>query len=54
MEENKMNGDKKFKEIYEKFNGSYADLIMEHLRVLKELENCRKLLRRQSSKGKKR
>ena len=30
-----MNGDKKFKEIYDKFGGSYGDLIIEHLRVLK-------------------
>ena len=29
---------KKFKEIYKKFDGSYIDLIEEHLRVLKELE----------------
>jgi len=40
----KMNGDKKFKEIYDKFGGSYGDLILEHLRVLKELEKCRKSL----------
>ena len=45
-----MNGDKKFKEIYDKFGGSYGDLIVEHLRVLKELENCRKMLRQQTSK----
>ena len=34
-----MNGDKKFKEIYDKFGGSYGDLIVEHLRVLNELKN---------------
>ena len=45
-----MNGNKKFKEIYDKFDGSYGDLIIEHLRVLKELENCRKKLRQQASK----
>ena len=39
-----MNGNKKFKEIYDKFGGSYGNLIIEHLRVLKELENCRKML----------
>ena len=44
-----MNGDKKYKEIYDKFGGSYGDLILEHLRVLNELENtycpqCEKLL----------
>ena len=35
-----MNGDKKFKEIYNKFGGSYGDLILEHLRVLNELEKA--------------
>ena len=45
-----MNGDKKFKEIYDKFGGSYGDLIEEHLRVLNELEKCRKLLDKQASK----
>ncbi len=45
-----MNGDKKFKEIYDKFGGSYGDLILEHLRVLKELEKCRQLLGEQTSK----
>ena len=45
-----MNGDKKFKEIYDKFGGSYGDLIMEHLRVLTELEKCRKLLRQKLKK----
>jgi hypothetical protein len=49
-----MNGDKKFKEIYDKFGGSYGDLILEHLRVLKELEKCHQLLERQTSKKKKR
>ena len=49
-----MNGNKKFKEIYDKFGGSYGDLINEHLRVLKELENCRKMLRQQTSKREKR
>jgi len=39
-----MNGNKKFKEIYDKFGGSYGDLIVEHIKVLKELENCRKKL----------
>ena len=45
-----MNGDKKFKEIYDKFGGSYSDLIEEHLRVLKELKKCRQLLDEQTSK----
>ena len=44
-----MNGDKKFKEIYDKFGGSYGNLILEHLRVLKELEKCHKLLRYQTN-----
>ena len=39
-----MNGDKKFKEIYDKFGRSYGDLILKHLRVLNELKKCRKLL----------
>lgn len=39
-----MNGNKKFKEIYDKFGGSYGDLIEEHIRVLNELKKCRKLL----------
>jgi len=43
-----MNDDKKFKEIYDKFGGSYGNLILEHLRVLKELEKCHKLLRYQT------
>jgi hypothetical protein len=45
-----MNGDKKFKEIYDKFGGSYGDLIIEHLRVLNELEKYRKLVCIQTSK----
>ncbi len=49
-----MNGDKKFKEIYDKFGGSYGDLILEHLRVLNELEKYRQLLGRQTSKKEKR
>jgi len=49
-----MNGDKKFKEIYDKFGGSYGDLILEHLRVLNELEKCRQLLDKQASKKEKR
>jgi len=49
-----MNGDKKFKEIYDKFGGSYGDLILEHLRVLNELEKCRQLLDRQTIKKEKR
>jgi hypothetical protein len=44
LEDEKMNGNKKFKEIYDKFGGSYGDLIVEHIKVLKELENCRKKL----------
>ena len=48
--DDKMNGDKKFKEIYDKFGGSYGDLILEHLRVLNELEKCRQLLDEQTSK----
>jgi hypothetical protein len=39
-----MNGDKKFKKIYDKFGGSYGELIVEHLRVLNKLEKCRQLL----------
>lgn len=54
MEEINMNGNKKFKEIYEKFGGSYGDLIEEHLSVIKELENCRKMLFQQKSKKEKR
>ena len=53
-ENDKMNGSKKFKEIYDKFGGSYGDLIAEHLRVLKELEKCRKILRQKTSKIEKR
>lgn len=45
-----MNGNKKFREIYDKFSGSYGDLILEHIRVLKELEKCKKLLHQQISK----
>ena len=45
-----MNGDKKFKEIYNKFGGSYGDLIEEHLKVLKELEKCRQLLGERTSR----
>ena len=44
-----MNGDKKFKEIYDKFGGRYGDLIEEHLRILKELKNCHKMLHQQAS-----
>ena len=43
-----MNGNKKFKEVYDKFGGNYGDLIMEHLRILKELENCYKMVRQQT------
>jgi len=28
-----MDGDKKFREIYDKFGGIYGDLILEHLKV---------------------
>jgi len=45
-----MNGDKKFKEIYDRFNGSYRDLIEEHLRVLNELKKCLQLLSDQANK----
>ena len=45
-----MNGNKKFKEIYDKFGGSYGELIEEHLRVLDELEKCRQLFEKQTSK----
>ncbi|UCF13485.1 MAG: hypothetical protein JSW06_04300 [Thermoplasmatales archaeon] len=45
-----MNGDKKFKEIYDKFGGNYGDLILEHLRVLNELEKYHQLLDEQASK----
>ena len=44
-----MNGNKKFKEIYDKFGGRYGDLIEDHLRILKELKSCRKMLRQQAS-----
>ena len=47
-----MNGNKKFKEIYDKFGGSYGDLIVEHIKVLKKLENCQKMLNMKESKGK--
>jgi hypothetical protein len=46
----KMNGDKKFWEIYDKFGGSYGDLIEEHIRVLNELEKCHKLLDERTSR----
>jgi hypothetical protein len=49
-----VNGNKKFKEIYDKFGGNYGDLIVEYLKVNKELENCRKILRQQTSKREKR
>jgi hypothetical protein len=49
-----MNGSKKFREIYERFGGSYGDLSMEHLRILKELEKCRKTLQQQTKKIEKR
>jgi len=49
-----MNGDKKFKEIYDKFQGNFSDLIIEHVKLLKELEICRKKLHKQTSKGDKR
>ena len=49
-----MNGDKKFKEIYDKFGGSYGELIEEHLRVLNELEKCRQCHNKQTSKREKR
>jgi len=45
-----MNGNKKFKEIYNKFAGSYGDLILEHIRVLKELEKCKKRIHQHISK----
>jgi hypothetical protein len=45
-----MNGDRKFREIYDKFGGSYGDLIIEHIRVLKELEKCQKQLIKQKNK----
>ncbi len=53
-EDGEMNSDKKFKEIYDRFGGSYGNLIIEHLRVLRELEKCRKMLRQQTSKREKR
>lgn len=49
-----MNGNKKFKEIYDRFGGSYGDLIIEHLKVLKELEECRKMLHKQTNNIEKR
>jgi hypothetical protein len=44
-----MNDDKKFKKIYDKFGGSYGDLIVEHLWVLNELEKSNQLLDEQLS-----
>ena len=49
-----MNGNKKFKEIYDKFSGSYGNLIMENIRVIKELENYHKMLRQQTREREKR
>jgi len=49
-----MNGDKKFREIYYKFDGSYGDLILEHIRILEELEKCKKIIHQQIRKKKKR
>ena len=49
-----MNGNKKFKEIYDRFGGSYGDLIIEYLKVLKELEECRKMLHQQTKNIEKR
>jgi len=45
-----MNGDKKFKEIYDKFNGNYGDLIIDYIRIIKELEKCRNKLRQNKIK----
>jgi len=45
-----MNGDKKFKEIYDKFGGNYGDFIEEHLKVINELKKCRQLLDERTSK----
>jgi hypothetical protein len=45
-----MNGDKKSKEIYDKFGGSYGALIEEYLKVLDELKKCRQLLEKQKNK----
>ena len=45
-----MNGDKKFKEIYDKFGESYGELIEKHLRVINELEKCHKLLDERTSR----
>ena len=45
-----MNGNKKFKEIYDRFGGSYGDLIIEHIKVLNELEKCREMLHQQKRK----
>ena len=47
-----MNGDKKFKEIYDKFGGDYGKLIEEHIRVLNELEKYRQLLNKQINEKK--
>ena len=41
-----MNGDKKFKEVYDKFNGNFGELIIEHVRMVKELEKCQRLLKK--------
>jgi len=45
-----MNGNKKFKEIYDKFGGNYGNLILEHIKVLKELEKYKKMLRQKTIK----
>jgi len=47
----KINGDKKSKETYDKFGGSYYKLIEENHRVLDELEKYRNLLDEQMSNG---
>ena len=43
-----MDGDKKFKKIYDRFRASYGDFIEEHLIVLNKLEKCRQLLNKQT------
>jgi hypothetical protein len=42
----KMNGYEQFKVIYNKFDGSYGELIEDHHRLLNELENYCKLLKK--------
>lgn len=33
-----------YKQLYKKYDGKYEDLVREHIKILKELQNCRELL----------